>query len=472
LRAAAGRGRRRFAGAVGAVGLLAAAAALAQHPPLERIAERGAPALYRMRLANGLTAVIDSRPGRRTVYCEIGVRVGSRNEPLELAGISHLLEHLLFKEGEGPGARKNPAFSAIRAAGGDVNATTAFELTNYFCDVSSDAFEEGWRGLASMVTATAFKAGDVDVERKVVLQEAARDKSNPASVAAYSVLKRIFPGDPLSQPIIGFKKTLERITFADAKAYYGRFYTPENSYAIVVGDVDAEPAAALVAGTLSSWQGAPGGSAAPFPPSPHVSDEKRFAFSTLVQQVYYALGALTPGHADRDRASVELLRRVLGVGRTSRLYRRLVEQEGLTSQFLAESYDLSNLGVFAAGGAVDPGKAGRFKAVLGQEFARTAREPVEPAELNLARHLLAADLIREFETNSGIAAFRSESLLYDLPLSRDAYLEEAARATPATLLRAAQSRLAAGQLRELEVDPARGLGKLTAILRYLIFRSI
>jgi zinc protease len=406
------------------------------------------------------------------VYCEIGVRVGSRNEPLELAGISHLLEHLLFKEGEGPGARKNPAFSAIRAAGGEVNATTAFELTNYFCDVSSGAFEEGWRGLASMVTATAFSAHDVDVERKVVLQEAARDKSNPASVAAYSVLARIFPGDPLSQPIIGFKKTLERITFADAKAYYGRFYSPENSYALIVGDVDPDRAAVLVESTLSSWKGAPASSAAPFPPPPRISGEKRFVFSTLVQQVYYALGALTPGHAGRDRAAVELLRRILAEGRTSRLYRRLVEKEGLTSQFLAESYDLSNLGVFAAGGAVDPGKAARFKAVLGEEFGRIARDPIEPSELELARRLLAADLTRQFETNSGIAAFRSDSLLYDLPLSRDAYLEEAARATPEVLLQKARSRLSAGELRELEVDPARGLGKVTAILRYLIFRSI
>ncbi len=425
-----------------------------------------------MRLSNGLTAVIDSRPGRRTVYCEIGVRVGSRNEPLDLAGISHLLEHLLFKEGEGPGARKNPAFSAIRAAGGEVNATTAFELTNYFCDVSSDAFEEGWKGLASMVTATAFSARDVEVERNVVLQEAARDKSNPASVAAYSVLKRIFPGDPLSQPVIGFKKTLQRISFADAKAYYGRFYAPANSYALVIGDVDVERAADLVASTLSAWKGAPAGSAAPFPPAPRVAEEKRFVFATLVQQVYYALGALTPGHAGHDRAAVELLRRVLGEGRTSRLYRRLVEQEGLTSQFLAESYDLSNLGVFAAGGAVDPARAERFKAVLKEEFARIAREAIDPSELDLARRLLAADLTRQFETNSGIAAFRSESLLYGLPISRDAYLEEAARATPEALLRAARARFSAERLRELEVDPARGLGKLTAILRYLIFRSI
>jgi zinc protease len=453
-----------------ALAALVAAPAIA-HPPLERIAERGAPGLYRMELPNGLVTLIDARPGRRTVYCEIGVRVGSRNETLELAGISHLLEHLLFKEGEGPGARKNPAFSKIRAAGGDVNATTAFERTNYFCDVSAEAFEEGWRGLASMATGSAFDAHDVEVERRVVLEEAARDKSNPVAVAAYSVLKSIFPNDPLSQPVIGYKKTLERITYADVKTYFGRFYTPSNAYALVVGDVEPERAAAVVAETLGAWSGssrARGG----FPPPPRIAPDKVFSFQTLVEQVYYALGVLTPGRLTPDHAAMELLRRVLGEGKTSRLYRRLVEQEGLTSEFLAEKYDLSNLGIFAAGGAVDPAGRDRFRAILREEFFRIAREPVGREELELARRLFSADLVREFETNDGIAEFRSERLLYGLPVSRDSELDAAAKLTPEDLLASARVHFAPEKFREIEVAPARGLGKLLAILRFLLFRRI
>jgi zinc protease len=460
----------RPAAAIACFAVLFAAPAIA-HPPLERINERGATALYKIELPNGLVAVIDSRPGRRTVYCEIGVRVGSRDEDLQLAGISHLLEHLLFKEGEGAGARKNPAFSKIRAAGGDVNAATEFERTNYFCDVTSDAFEEGWRGLSSMVSGTAFDAHDVDVERQVVLQEAALDKNNPAAIAAYSVLKKVFPGDPLSQPILGYRKTLERITFADVKAYYGRFYTPGNSYALVVGDVEPEHAASLVAETLGAWQSF-SHRAEGFPAAPQIAPDRAFSFRTLVEQVYYALGVLTPGHTAPDHVATELLRRVLGDGKTSRLYRRLVEQEGLTTQFLTGKYDLSNLGIFAAGGAVDPGRADRFKAILQEEFGRVAKEPVTTDELALARRLLSADLVREFETNEGIASFRSERLLYNLPISRDADIETANRLTPEELLSTARNYFAKDRLREIEVAPARGLGKVWAVLHFLIFKSI
>jgi len=398
------------------------------------------------------------------------VRVGSRDEPLDLGGISHVLEHLLFKEGEGPGARKNPAFSRIRAAGGSVNATTSFERTNYYCDVSSDAFEEGWRGLASMVAGTAFNAHDVDIERNVVLEEAARNKNNPLVVASYSVLRRIFPGDPLSQPIIGYKKTLDRIRYEDVRAYYERFYRPANAYALIVGAVEPRAAVALVSETLGPWKAA--GPKASFPPAPRLAPDRTFEFHTLVEQFYAVLGAQTLGYTAKDRVALELLRRVLGEGKTSRLYRRLVEQEGLTSEFLAQSYDLSNLGIFGIGGAVDPAKSELFRSILHEEFARIAREPVASDELDLARRLMASDLARNFETNDGIADYRAERLLYGLPISRDADLQAAARLTPADLLTVARARLGPEHVREIRIAPARGFGKVMAVLRFLILRSI
>jgi zinc protease len=423
-----------------------------------------------MTLPNGLVAVIDSRPERRTVYCEIGVRVGSRDEPLALAGMSHLLEHLLFKEGEADGARKNPAFSKIRAAGGDVNATTSFESTSYYCDVHADAFEEGWQGLSNLVRGTAFDAADVETERRVVLQEAALDKNNPVSVAGYSVLGRLFPDDPIGQPVIGFKKSLSRIKVEDATAYYRRYYTPDNAYALVVGGVDPRAAAALVERTLGGWER--GEPRPPLPSPPHPAPDRAFLFKTLTTQVYYGTGVLTGGNESPDRPAIDLLARILGGGKSSRLVRRIVETEGLTEDFDVQSYSLSNIGVLAGGGAVDPAKAERFKAILADEIGRLAREPVDASELDLAKGLLRADMVRAFESNEGIAGFRGERLLYRQDVSRDAWAAQIDRLGPEDLLAAAKKDLAPDQVREVEIQPARGFGKVMAVLRYLLFRRI
>lgn len=445
----------------------------AAHPPLERVEEHGAPALYSMRLPNGLVAVIDSRPERRTVYCEIGVRAGSRNEPLALAGMSHLLEHLLFKEGEAPGSRKNPAFSRIRAAGGEVNATTSFERTNYYCDVHGDAFEEGFRGLSDLVTAVGFDARDLEVERRVVLEEAALDKNNPLSVAAYSVLERIFPRDPMSQPVIGYRKTLQRIRLEDVQDYYTRHYVPGNSYVLVVGNVEAERTAVLIASTLGGWgHGHRDEGPSEFPPAPPTQPARRFVFRTFTHQVYYAAGALTAGETDRYRAATGLLSLILGGGRSSRLQRRIVEQEGLTSELQSVDLKISNLGLFACGGAVVPSRSARLRAVLLEELERLRREPVGADELERAKTLLRADLVRQFESNSGIALFRADRLLYGQPLSRDVYLDEALRLTPQDLYVAAQAQLGADRIREVEIRPARGFGKVLAAVRYLLFRRL
>jgi zinc protease len=438
--------------------------------PLEKIAERAAPALYRMTLPNGLVAVIDARPERRTVYCEIGVRVGSRDEPLALAGMSHLLEHLLFKEGETAGAPKNPAFSKIRAAGGDVNAETSFESTRYYCDVHADAFEEGWRGLSNLVRQTAFDAADVETERRVVLQEAALDKNNPVSVAGYSVLGRLFPDDPIGQPVIGFKKSLSRIQVEDATGYYRRYYTPDNAYALVVGGVDPLAAAALVEETLGGWER--GDPRPPLPAPPRPAPDRAFLFKTLTHQVYYGTGVLTDGEQAPERPAIDLLARILGGGKSSRLVRRIVESEGLTEDFDVQTYSLSNIGVLAGGGAVDPAKAERFKAILADEIARLAREPVDPSELDLAKGLLRADVVREFESNEGIAGFRGHRLLYRQDVSRDAWAGEVERLGPEDLLAAARKSLAPDKVREVEIQPARGFGKVMAVLRYLLFRRI
>jgi len=440
------------------------------HVSLIAVPETGSSRLFRLTCRNGLPVSIDSRPGSRTVFIQIGVRVGSRDEPLRLAGMSHLLEHLLFKEGHGEGTRRNPAFSALRGAGGVINASTEFEQTEYHADLPAERFEEGWHALVSLVTETAFGDEDVARERGVVLQEVAMGKTDPLSIMAYSVLRRVFPGDPIGQPIIGFRRTLSSITTADARDHYRRFYVPANMFAVIVGDVDPEQAAALVESTLGTLGGTD--FSHPAYPAPAARTESLYRFRTLVKQSYLLAGALTGGEIAPDSMALDLLSTVLGGGRSSRLQQRLVERQALTDQVIALNFSVSNAGAFGAGCAVDTHRSEETRGILLDEIGRLAREPVSEEELATALRLLHGRLSLLFETNEGVAAFRAQRMLRRQPLSRDDYLAQADRLTSDDLLAAARAHWGAAPPVEIQVLPARGPGKILAALKFLIFRRL
>ncbi len=437
------------------------------------VPERGAADLRLLECLNGSRAVVDERPGTGTVLIRIAARVGSRDEPLELAGMSHLLEHLLFKEGHDDSARANPAFRGLREAGGVVNAGTDFEMTEYHADLPAERFEEGWKALVTMVTGTRFDEADLKREREVVLREAAMGKTDPMAVVAWSVLREVFPGDPLGQPVIGFRRTLRRVQLDDLTAWHRRHYAPSRLFAVVVGDVGADRAAALVAGTLGALPAREGAPAAR--PAPAPNRQPLFRFRTLVSQSYLLTAALTGGERSPDARALELLASLLGEGRSSRLHRRLVEREGLSDQIEAITFQVSDVGAFGAGVAVAPDRAESARSALREEMDRLAREPASDDELKIARNLLRGRLARQFETNEGIAEFRTARLLHDQDLSRDAHEREMDRITPESLRTAAARTWGGGEAPEptaIEVLPARGFGKVIAALKYLFFRRL
>ena len=417
---------------------------------------------------NGLQVVVDSRPGTRTVFAQVGVRVGSRDEPLDRAGISHLLEHLLFKEGHTPGASRNPAFSALRAAGALVNASTDFELTEYHADLPADRFAEGWDALVALVMTTVFDDEDVKTERDVVLQEVALGKTDPLAIVAYSVLGRMFPDDPIGQPVIGFRKTLKKITTDDLLEYYRRHYVPANMYVVIAGAVDTEAASRRVCGSLGAVpHGTPRGDYA----RPQAHTERLYRFRTLTDQAYLMMGALTGGESSPDAPALALLSAVLGDGRTSRLHRRLVEEEALTREVLAISFQVSNAGAFGTGAAVAPDRTEQTRAVLLEEVERLATEPITRVELDTVVRLLTGRLALRFETNSGAARFHGRRLLYGRPVGRVAYVSELTTLTPEDLTAVARRYWGDGPI-AIEVLPARGLGKVFAALKFLLFRRL
>ena len=460
------------------------------------VVEEGAHRILSATCANGLRAVAEQRPGSRTVIARIGVGVGSRDEDRNHAGISHLLEHLLFSEGHADAGRRapdppaDPVVETLRAIGGIVNATTDFETTQYDADLPASHFEQGWDLLARLVTDARFDDDDVERERRIVLQEAALGKTDPLAIAAWSVLGDLFPGDPMGQPVIGFRRTLRRIRPEHLREHHARFYVPSNMFAVIAGDVSPSAAIDCVCGSLGRHPSPPAPRRIVAPPRARVAPS--FTFRTLTRQAYLIYGALTSGETSADAPALKLLATILGGGRTSRLHLRLVDEEALTRDIEAIAFEVSDVGAFGCGVAVSPRDAGRAGEILREEMLRLAREPVGDDELEKARRLLLGGAALEFETNAGIAGFRAGRLRLGLDVSRDAWRREIETITPDALRDVAAATWGSGRARpgdgaaraadsgdeppraivEIRILPARGFGKVIAALRYLLFRRL
>ncbi len=430
----------------------------------EVFADEGSHLLSVTTLDNGVRVIIDERPERKTVYCQISVRTGSVYEPEEWSGIAHLLEHLLFKE------KDNPTYTRIIDSGGTINASTSFDRTAYYFEVLTSEFEASWEGLAEMVLNPSFDKKDVEIERAVVLKEVDMGKSDPTAIAYYSVINKLLPGSPFGRPIIGFRKNIKKLSHQNIIDYYDRYYCPSNMYVVIAGGINTERALNAV---KKSFADKPPGkrNIESYALPPEEFDKRFFRIKTMVHQSYLSMGIRTSGLKSDDNYALALLENIIGSGKDSRLYRRLVE-EGLNDYIVSLAVSLGDIGLIGFTVTINPKNLERARTVFLEEIERFRTEPPSNEELERAKNRMLGGQIFSFESNRGIVNFRNKSELYGLPLSRDEYKRSIKSITPEDIHSAAKKYLSQDRLIEVQVIPARGLGKLIAIFKYLLFKRI
>ncbi len=430
----------------------------------EVIAEEGSHCLSAITLHSGVRVIIDERPERKTVYCQISVRTGSVYEPEEWSGIAHLLEHLLFKE------KDNPTYTRIIDSGGTINAYTGYDITAYHFEVQSSEFETSWEGLADMVLNPSFDKKDVEIERAVVLKEVDMGKSDPTAIAYYSVIDKLLPGSPFRRPVIGFRKNVKKLSHQNIIDYYDRYYCPSNMYVVIAGGIDT--ARALKA-AKKSFVDKPLGkrNIESYALPPEEAGKRFFRIKTLIHQSYLVMGIRTNGYKSDDNYALALMESIMGSGKDSRLYRRLVK-EGLTDSIISLNESLGDIGFIGYTVTINPEHLERARTVFLEEIERWRTEPPSNKELERAKNRMLGAQIFSFEYNRGLVDFRNKSELYDLPLSRDEYRQSIKSITPEDIHLAAKKYFSQDRLIEVQVVPARGLGKLIAIFKYLLFKRI
>ena len=309
--------------------------------------------VFRLRLDNGLRIVIVPQPHLHVCEMACYVGVGSRYETEELAGISHFLEHMLFR-GTDDYPDSLVLERAFEAIGGTVNAATDAELTCYFSRLHPDHLETGAQLFASLLCRPLWQG--LETERRIIIEEALEDLNEQGVMINPDVLagRLLWPGHPLSLPTIGTSKSLQTIDHDALVQFHQQHYTPTNTVLVVSGRIELEAAQLALTNAFGSWSG-------PEPATPVAAtpiDDCALPQSVWVQdsssQINIQISLQLPGRQDPDAFAMRIWRRLLSWGSTSRLMLRLREELGLTYHVEANLNLLSDTGCLSVDLSVNP----------------------------------------------------------------------------------------------------------------------
>ncbi|HVM30917.1 MAG TPA: pitrilysin family protein [Candidatus Limnocylindrales bacterium] len=345
------------------------------------------------RLSNGLRVVVAPDNLAPVVAINLWYVVGSAHEQAGRTGFAHLFEHFMFQ-----GSRhvsKAEHFSIIQGAGGVNNATTWFDRTNYFETLPSHQLELAlWMEADRMATLLdALDQENLDNQREVVKNEKRQSYDNRPYGSFYErIMAALFPvGHPYHHTPIGSMTDLDAATLEDVVSFFRQWYAPNNAVLSIAGDVDEHQAHAAAERYFGPIPANPSISQPPpQPPAGPIGREYREVIPDAVPLTRVHFGFRTPPFGTPQYDAVEVATQILGGGKGSRLYRRLVREERVAQDVAAFGLPLvAGAGVFGGWATARPGSdAEAVERLYLEELERMGREPVSEDELARARALI------------------------------------------------------------------------------------
>lgn len=359
-----------------------------------------APHLHKDTLDNGLTVMVKEMPGSKVATVQIWVKAGSIYEEESEAGITHLIEHMIFKgtPSRGPGQLAEE----IEGLGGRINAYTSFEHTVYHATLSARHWQQALEVLADSVQNSLFDATELEREKKVVLEEIGMRNDRPGTMLFQSLMENAYTVHPYRLPIIGTVESVSGFSRDDILAYMAKHYKPENMMVLVVGDVRY----AEVRSTVKNVLGDMGRGDYVQPPLPVEPEKKEPAFFALRQDVGQSHLALAfPGTAfvDADTAVLDVIASILGEGETSRLYHELRDKKQLVYRANSAAFTAKYPGLLQVTAVLDAANMeAAMEAALAEVFLLKYL-PVSDEELTRVKRNLEGDFVFNLETAEGQA---------------------------------------------------------------------
>ena len=418
----------------------------------------GPPKVFERTLNNGLKVLV--KPDRRApiLTSQVWYRVGSSYEYGGITGVSHVLEHLMFK---GTDRLAPGEFSRIVAEnGGEENAFTGSDYTAYYQNLASDRLEVSFELEADRMRNLALDPADAKKELEVVKEERRmRTDDDPQSLTYEQFNAAAYAASPYRNPVIGWPGDLEQLTLEDLKDWYRLWYAPNNATLVVAGDVDPDQVFRLAEkhfGPLEAESIAPPKTRA----EPEQRGQKRLTVKAPAQEPYLLMGfkapALAQAEAEWEPYALEILSSVLDGGTSARFARELVRGAQVASSAGASYSAFSRLpGLFLFDGVPAKGHdIAALEAAIRAQIERVKQEPVDAQELERIRTQLIANKVYEkdsvFYQAMQLGQLESVGLGWELA---DQYVDKLAAVTPEQVQAVARKYLIDDRLTVAVLDP-------------------
>jgi predicted Zn-dependent peptidase len=355
-------------------------------------------------LDSGLTVATERVPGTRSVATGVWVGVGARDEPAEVSGVSHFLEHLLFK---GSDRRSAIVISrTIDRVGGDINAYTTKEYTTYYCRLPARHAATGVELLGDVVCSPALRPDDVETERQVILEEIAMDDDSPDEVVHRRFAEQIFLDHPLGRDTAGDPDTVESITAEHVREFFDTHYTAGSMTVSMAGPLDHDEMLALVTSGFARVR--PG--VAPVMRTLPAQVGTSIADVDDTEQVHLVIGGRAFERTHPDREALEVVNHVLGGGLSSRLFDEIREQRGLVYSVFSSLSLYGDVGSWAISAGSQPKHADEVVALVRAELDKLIAHGITDDELDVARGFLTGSYELSLEDTASRMARNGGSL--------------------------------------------------------------
>jgi zinc protease len=356
--------------------------------------------------SNGLTVLLVPDHSAPVVTFQVTYQVGSRNEVTGTTGATHILEHMMFKGSEGFNDPKgNSVKQYLERVGGQFNASTSFDRTNYFATVGRESLEGYIAIEADRMRHLWLHEADRQSEMTVVRNEYERGKNDPDNVLMEEVTSAAYVALPYHHPIIGWKSDIEHVPIGKLRDFYDTFYWPNNATVTVIGDI--EPAATL--GLIKKYYGVYPHSPAPIPAiyteEPAQTGERRVIVRRPGELGTVIIAHKVPNARDADQPALDMMDAILSSGKNARLYRALVDQ-GIALNAGAGTDLHRDLSLHTVYAVLAPGAThDQVEKALMAEINKIATDGVTAAEVaRVKQQYIAADAYKR----DGTAAIAGE----------------------------------------------------------------